>query len=648
MTFFAQINGASMRLFSVLLFFILSEWCFGQNSSDLAGSVSITLKNGTSTAPSYMVVSPGSKEKVIYKGLALSASENNVSFNKFPSISNPGNLLGPFQPGVLASTRARANSVLDENGSVSTISMISLGSGYKGTPQVYISPPSEANGTAEQVSPAFAEVEFNSNSLTLEGVNVVSSGRGYIQPPEISIEGGPCFLRITDSASTHSGTFFKILSNTDDTLELSNPANIDLSIAVQSGFMVEVFQGWTLGSLLGYEETPLYSDSDSEQADWVYILKEPEQQTGAPNEDYTPHFHNGTNWAEVLNPDQISSDTALMPDESFIIVRKHESETEISISGLANINASAWQMPPFGKKNLVCNPFPSEIMLSDLFDPNSITMEANETNGHLWLSSPNQDLADNIHVLESGTWTTYWHDGSNLNITTPAKISVRKGSGAGGALTGNDFSFTSGTIEGLSNPTTGNVVVTSTGHGLKNGFLVNLSSVTGRLTNEDKIQINEASEPVEDGYGLVVSSIVNGTWEITNCTSNTFELVGSFNNCDFIPSAQAKWQTGTAGAGYTHDVQISIRGGGGRNGRAIGKVVNGKIDKILITSGGLLYTSPTFAKIHPGGWRSISRGNAPLNDKLIPVGSGVLIERKHPHGASSMLPLLPFVNQAGN
>ena len=52
-----------------------------------------------------------------------------------------------------------------------------------------------------------------------------------------------------------------------------------------------------------------------------------------------------------MNPDQFSSDTTLMRDESFIIVRKHESETEISISGLANINASAWQMPPFGKES---------------------------------------------------------------------------------------------------------------------------------------------------------------------------------------------------------------------------------------------------------------------------------------------------------
>ena len=648
MTFFAQITGSSKRLFSGLLFFILSEWCFGQNSSDLAGSVSITLKNGTSDAPSYMVVSPGSKEKVIYQGLALSAFENNVSFNKFPSISNPGNLVGPFQPGVLASTRARASSVLDENGSVSMISMISLGSGYKGTPQVFISPPSEANGTAEQVSSAFAEAIFNSSNLTLEGIEVISEGRGYLQPPEVSLDGGPCFLRIIDSDSNHSGTFFKILSNTDNQLELSNPSNIDLSTSIQAGFKVEVFQGWTLGSLLGYEETQLHSNVDPSLADWVYILKDPDQQTGLPDEDYTAHFHDGSGWREVLNSAQNSSSTMIMPDESFIILRRNESETEIIIPGLANINGSAWELPPFGKKNLVCNPFPSEIMLSDLFDPNLITTEANETNGHLWLSSPNQDLADNIHVLESGTWTTYWHDGSNLNISTPAEISVRRGSGAGGALTGNDFSFTSGSIEGLSNPTTGNVVITSTNHGLKNGFLLTLSSVTGRLTNEDKIQINEASELVEDGYGLVVSSTVNGVWEITNCTPHTFELVGSVNNCDFIPSAQAKWQSGTAGAGYTHDVQISIRGGGGRNGRAIGKVVNGKIDKILITSGGLLYTSPTFAKVHPGGWKSLSRGNAPLNDKLIPAGSGVLIERKHPHGVSSMLPLLPFTNQSGN
>ena len=129
MTFFAQITASSTRLFLVFLFFILPDLVVGQNFSDLVGSVSITLKNGTSTAPSYMVVSPGSKEKVIYQGLALSASENNVSFNKLPSVSNPGNLLGPFQTGVMGSIRARASSVLDENGSVSAISMISLGSG---------------------------------------------------------------------------------------------------------------------------------------------------------------------------------------------------------------------------------------------------------------------------------------------------------------------------------------------------------------------------------------------------------------------------------------------------------------------------------------------------------------------------------------
>ena len=648
MTLFAQKFGSSIRIITVFLFLFLPKICLGQNTSNLAGSVAISLKKGTNTAPTYLVVSPGSKERVIYRGLALSALENNVSFNKLPSISNPGNLVGPFQPGVLGSTRARAISVLDENGSISAINIISRGYGYTGIPNVFLPPPSEANGTADQVSPAIAEVDFDFSNQIIEGIEVVGKGRGYLQPPEVFIEGGPCFLRVTDSDSNHSGTFFKILSNTDDMLELSNPANIDLSIAVQSGFMVEVFQGWTLGSLLGYEETSLYSNADPSLADWVYILKNSDQQTGQPDEDFTAHFHDGSKWVEVSNTDQNSSNTILMPDESFIIVRRDNTDTEVSISGIANIETSAWEIPPFGTKNLVCNPFPSDIMLSDLFAPESITTEANESNGHLWLSSTNQDLADNIHVLDAGTWTTYWHDGSNLNISTPAEISVRRGSGAGGALTVNDFSFIEGPIEEISNPASGNVLITSTNHGLKNGFLVTISSVSGRLTNENKIQINEVSQPVEDGYGLVVSSMVNGIWEVTNCTAHTFELKDSSNNCDFIPSTQSKWKTGSAGMGYTHDVQISILGGGGRNGRAVGKVVDGKIDRILISSGGLFYTSPTYAKIHAGGWRSISRGNAPLNDKLIPAGSGVLIERKHPHGVSSLLKLLPYLNQGSN
>ena len=137
---------------------------------------------------------------------------------------------------------ARAISVLDENGSISAINIISRGYGYTGIPNVFLPPPSEANGSADQVSPAIAEVDFDFSNQIIEGIEVVGKGRGYLQPPEVFVEGGPCFLRITDSDSNHSGTFFKILSNTDDMLELSNPANIDLSIAVQSGFMVEVFQ----------------------------------------------------------------------------------------------------------------------------------------------------------------------------------------------------------------------------------------------------------------------------------------------------------------------------------------------------------------------------------------------------------------------
>ena len=113
MTFVAQITCSFKRPLLVFLFFSLPELSIGQNSSDLAGFVSISLKNGTSNNPSYMIVSPGSKEKVIYEGLALSVSENNVSFSK-----RWGDLLsrtvsfrrwGQFDSGCRFITRARAD-----------------------------------------------------------------------------------------------------------------------------------------------------------------------------------------------------------------------------------------------------------------------------------------------------------------------------------------------------------------------------------------------------------------------------------------------------------------------------------------------------------------------------------------------------------
>ena len=80
-----------------------------------------------------------------------------------------------------------------------------------------------------------------------------------------------------------------------------------------------------------------------------------------------------------------------------------------------------------------------------------------------WLANQEQDLADNIQILTPSGWNTYWHDGSNLQIRENAKISARPGTGLGGALTQADFSMKSGQITSISNPPSGNVVVTTAG-----------------------------------------------------------------------------------------------------------------------------------------------------------------------------------------
>ena len=268
---------------------------------------------------------------------------------------------------------------------------------------------------------------------------------------------------------------------------------------------------------------------------------------------------------------------------------------------------------------------------------------SNEANVSRWLANQEQDLADNIQILTPSGWNTYWHDGFNLQIREYAKISARPGTGLGGALTQADFSMKSGQITSISNPPSGNVVVTTAGnHGLGNGFHVTISSALGRLTNENKNQINYIGNIVEQGDGLIIESPANGKWEITNVTTNTFELKNCKNYADFITDGSATWRTGSPGDGYDSNITLAltITGGGGFGARATAKVGNdGYITSITIIHGGFFYTQPPTITVHAGGWRKLGGGNAPVSDLNIQPGSGALLIRKHPHGVRSQIPL---------
>ena len=195
--------------------------------------------------------------------------------------------------------------------------------------------------------------------------------------------------------------------------------------------------------------------------------------------------------------------------------------------------------------------------------------------------------------------------------------------------------MSSGTISNMSNPTTGNLVVTSSNHGLKDGFMIFIEGVEGYKTNELKQQVDEDGALVSQGaIPFVIQSAANGFFDIQVLDSDSFELVGKSGNCDFIDNGNATWSTGSGGLGYSSDAFVSFLGGGGTGATGVAKVdpSTQKVVSILITDAGAGYVSAPKVFIHSGGWKKLGSGNAPFNDALIPAGSGILLVRNNSKG----------------
>jgi hypothetical protein len=439
-------------------------------------------------------------------------------------------------------------------------------------------------------------------------------------------------LRCVESGSPNEGKFYRILSNTGDTLSLSNSLGDDLSTVFKLNAMVEVFEAWTLGSLFGYSSTQL-QEGNSSVADYIYLIKPPSQQNGTVS-DYRSYFHDGSSWKDTNGSNADMSETIIYPDESFILARRTASPLDLFLFGGAHTQNSFVKIPASGERFLMNNPFGVDVMLSDLIASINIT-DDNSTASSKWLASVNQENADNVHILKNGVWNSYWHDGSNMGITEVASVTARRGTGAGSAITLQDLSMSSGVISAMTNPSTGNIVVTSANHSLREGLVVKLSNAYGYKTNDAKQQVDEDGNVVSTGNGLVISSAANGFFEVVNPTANTFELLGKIGNCDFTGSAN--WKTGSNGLGYTTNAYVSFVGGGGKGAYGIAHVANSSVQSISLIDSGYGYTSAPKVFIHSGGWRRFGAGNAPFNDVLVPAGSGILLTRNHPVGVASML-----------
>ena len=598
------------------------------------GSLSVIIPSATPESPSYKIISPGVKGKVVFRGQVKQVNGNSVIFHRVPDLLDPTTLSWPFKDGMLACEKARAQAILDSNGSILQINVSYGGSGYLQEPDVFITMPSEGNQSWLNNEPAYAISTINNGSVTSIIVDSNHSGKGYQIPPKVEVEGGVHFLKCVEKNNENEGKFFRIISNTGDTISLDNSLNHDISSIFSLNSMVEITESWTLGSLLGYSN-PLLTEGNSSEADYVYLMKPISEQNGTSH-DYRAYYHDGNTWKDANGSTTDASETILYPDESFILARRSSPSLEFELNGVAGTLDSFVQIPPAGSRMLMNNPFGVDAMLSDLIPYDNLTTDSSQTKK--WYVSEDQENADNIEILKDGIWTTYWNDGTNMNIVEKAYFTARKGTGVAGSITAQDISMSTGPITGMTNPHSGNIVVTSNGHSLSRGFTVFISGAYGYKTNQanPKQQVDaDGNLALTDEDRFIISSSANGYFEITDVTTNTFELLGKSGNCNFI--GPASWTTGNPGSGYEHNGYVAFVGGGGQGAEGIAQVNNGSVQSIIITNPGFGYARPPKAIIYSGGWRRLGSGNSPFNDAVVPSGSGLLLTRNHPNGQSSLI-----------
>jgi hypothetical protein len=595
---------------------------------DLSGVIGVKLEAGSPQAPFYKVVSAGMKSKAAFRGQIASVIDNNVTFDRLPDLLDPTINAWPFLDGMFASVRAQATAVVS-NGEVTSITIDSNGSGYVKPPEVRIQPPDLGLDASIDAIDAIAVAEVNGSKLTL--ITVTKRGKGYSHPPQVEIEGGPHFLRLVEE-DPNEGRFFLITSNSGDRLTLANPLNLVLSEILKSDALVEITPAWTLGSLFGYGPPFLQLKEGNETtADHVYLSE-------INSTEYKAYYNYGTVWRRKGGPAGDVSDTIVYPDEAFILARHNAPALNLVFEGVALTVNSFAHLPDNNDTFLLNNPFGADMMLSDLIAAENITTDLNES--EKWYAHSSDEEADNVEILHNGVWTTYWHDGTNKEVTEPAQATAKKGSGIAGSLTSKDISLASGGILSVSNPPVGeNVVITTLiPHGLRTGFSVVISGVKGHKTNSSspKNQVDENGTNVGAGLGLIIKSAANGSYEIANVTSYSFELKGKSGNSDYR-GGTGNWSTGTGGSGYTSDAYAVFVGGGGFGAKGIATVSGGKVTGINLTDGGAGYLSAPKLIINSGGWRRVGSGNSPVNDSLVPAGAGILLVRNHPNGTTSTL-----------
>ncbi len=682
-------------LLAILAFvFCLQSTVFGNNVAGYSGSVTITVPdsrteggvttNASASSPIYKVVSAGVSGEPVFSGFISSVGTNTITFES--STDADGNVFNPFVTGVFKSTVKvpvltavlsgdRVNSI--------TVDPKQAGAGLND---------SCSTGNTQLIEIDYPEADDNQSTAIatvsggkITGVTMTNKGSGYLAVPNVTVVGGPHFVRLTEKGSPDVGRFFLITDNTANQLTLdisklatkskSNPPGETLAKILQPDYSVEILPAVTVGSILGNSKATVEANGITTglpgTADHIYLWNsstltyDPHFFLGTTAGSYDPGWYNVNNVAAGPAKDQI-----LYPDEAFIVANRTSGSIELNIEGAVGTTNQKMYLPAYPQQALMNNPFGTDVILGEIIPADFMGTELYDFRPSA--SDGNTTHADTIFFLSGTSWNEYYYKGGvNDAVTEVATASAKAGTATNNGIADSDVEFVSGTVSALAScDSTGGTSgdhntseytkVSLSGGGPAGaddwtGFNITFSEISGRSVsdsydsdNSRQYELDVNGSDVDEGNGIMVYSNLNGTHEIVDSASG-YVIIKVKRDVNFESGkGDKKWSLGSAGAGYNTTAKAYFIGGGGSGAIADVSVSGGAITGFSFSgtgnSRGSGYTEAPQVVITGGGWRLIGGADAPEDGQVLGSDEGMIVVRKHPTG---ILTYIEAINPVG-
>jgi hypothetical protein len=644
------------RIFALAPLLLSFQFLCADEIAGYSGTLTQTISGGSSSSPTYKVVSAGIGGDPVYSGFIASVTSNSVNFEV--TTDADGKEVWPFLKGAFKSTVKTPILTASINGSnqVSGISVDYAGAGLNdscssgSTVLIDIDYP---DGGDDQ---ATATANVSSGSIT-GAITITNDGSGYSIPPEVTVVAGPHFVRLTEANSPDVGRCFLIDDNngTGLTLDISRLAGGEsLPNILRKDYSVEIVPATTVGRILGSKKTIVESygitTGFASNSDHVYLWNSTSRR-------YDPHFFQASTsggfssgWYNVNNFfGGHATDQLLYPDEAFIMANRTSGNIELAFEGSVSTSNQKMYLPAYPQQALMNNPFGTDVLLGEIIP--SLFLGTSATDFRTSTSDGNTSLADTIYFLSGSAWNQFYYKGGvNDAVSAVATASAKAGSGSSGALTNNDVALGEGTVSALascsSNGTTANIdhntseytKLTISGTVPAAGFDITFSELVGRSVSDNYDSVNSVQyeldingSDVNAGSGIVVYSSLNGTHEVV-ASGTGYVVVKVKRDINFVDKGDKKWSTGSGGAGYNVDATAYFVGGGGTGGVGTATVSSGAVTGISITNGGSGYTSAPQVVITGGGWRKVGASDTVYDGEELESTEGMIIVRSNPQG----------------